>query len=53
MGFENAWEPVSKVTSTWQKPFFISYTRLSDSYKGGRNPENKMKRTGVVSCRVM
>lgn len=42
MGFKKAWELVSKKSPLLGKNHFFLH-QVSDSYKGGRNPENKTK----------
>lgn len=41
MGFKNAWELVSQKSPLLGINHFFFLRKISDSYKGGRNPENK------------
>lgn len=50
LGLENAWQLVSKKLPLLDINHFSPYARyLSDSYKGGSNPENK-KNWGALLC---
>lgn len=51
LGLENAWQLVSEKLPLLDINPFPPYARyLSDSYKGGRNPENKKNWDGLLLC---